>query len=410
MPCIKNKKIEETMIFVFTLCVALLILSFILSKYNVLSPGVITSGIWLVCLSLFWILHHDLPALTFQFLGSLSIWVTLLCLSSLLMQSVKTSSGSQDPSIFVRDLFFWIPVITYPAFLMFAYKAIMLGDSGSWSMDLRMASLGKTTHFKEIYGGIHIIIWQVAYLIELFYYSRKNKKNVFILGFMILSFAFLTMSKAAFLDIFIKTICVLYFMKKVTVKHILIGLGSLFFLFAILQSIRYSTSVDSVNKQDFVVQYILSSMSAFDTLEPQSSLHWGENVFRFYYSTIYKLGISSIEPIDTLLPFIQKPIGTNTYTVMYPFFKDFGYWGIVFFAPLLGLLYGWIFNKAQRGNVYYILLFATFVPIILMQYVAEIFITSLFGYLKQIILLSIPFWAAKFKIFNQDKFFKHEHE
>jgi len=398
------------MIFVFLLCIALLILSFLGSKKNILSPGVITSSIWIVCLSLFWILHHNLPPLSSQFLGSLSIWVTLLCLSSLLMQSVSTKVTIGEPSRLVRDVFFWISIITFPLFLMFIQNALKLGHSGNWSMDLRMASLGKTRDFKEIYSGIHIIIWQVSYLIELFYFSKKNKNRVFILGIMILSFAFLTMSKAAFLEFFIKTICILYFKKNITLKHILIGLGALFFIFAILQAIRYSSKVESVNKNDFSVQYLLSSISAFDTLTPASSTNWGENVFRFYYSAAYKLGITTIKPIDTLLPFIDKPIITNTYTGMYPFFKDFGYYGITIFAAFLGFLYGWIFNKAQRGNIFCILLYTTFIQFIIMQYVAEMFITSLLAYLKQIILLALPFWAAKYKIFNIDKFYKPAHE
>jgi len=396
------------MIFVLILCIALLVLSFINSKRNIMSPGVITSGIWIFCLTLFAILPHNLPPLSIQFLGSLSIWVTILCLSSLAIQSTSTKFSNIEPSRLVRDIFFWISILSFPAFLLFARDAIQLGTSGNWSMDLRLAALGQTKHSKEIYGGIHLIIWQVSYLIELFYYSKKNRNRVFILGLMILSFAFLTMSKAAFLEFFIKTIGILYFRKKVNIKHILIGLGSLFFLFTILQAIRYSTKVESVNKEDFAVTYLLSSMSAFDAMLPASSIHWGENVFRFYYSAAYKIGLVSYEPIDTLLPFIKKPIITNTYTGMYPFLKDFGYSGIVIFSLLLGLLYGFIFNKAQKGSTFYIILYSTFIQFILMQYVAEMFITSLLAYVKQIILLAIPFWAARAKIFSIDKFIKQK--
>lgn len=394
------------MIFVLILCIALLVLSFINSKRNIMSPGVITSGIWVFCLGLFAILPHNLPPLSIQFLGALSIWVTILCLSSLSIQSTSTKVNNIEPSKLVRDIFFWISILSFPAFLLFVRDAIQYGDSGNWSMDLRLAALGQTKSSKEIYSGIHIIIWQVSYLIELFYYSKKNRNRVFVLGLIILSFAFLTMSKAAFLEFFIKTIGILYFRKKVNLKHILIGLGTLFFLFSILQAIRYSTNVESVNKEDFVVLYLLSSMSAFDTLVPASALHWGENVFRFYYSAAYKIGIVNFEPVDTLLPFINKPITTNTYTCMYPFFKDFGYTGIVIFSLILGSLYGFIFNKAQKGSGFFIILYATFLPLILMQYANEIFITSLLAYVKQIILVAIPFWAAHYKIFSIDKFVK----
>lgn len=395
------------MIIVFILCVFLLILSLILSKNNILSPAVVTSGVWIFCLLLFWTLNHRLPPLSTQFLGSLSIWVALLSIFSLLMQSVSFKVESEEPSSFVRDVFFWISIVTYPAFLFFVRDALAFGNSGNWSSDLRMAAIGKTAHFKEIYGGIQLIIWQVSYIIELFYYSRKNRNRVFILGFFFLSFAFLTMSKAAFLEFFIKTVCILYFKKKIKVSHILIGIGALFFLMAGLQAVRNSKKADTVDKNDLVVLYVLGNMSAFDTVMPESSTNWGENVFHFYYSAAYKLGFIKDKPKEeALLPFIKKPISTNTYTGMYPFFKDFGNWGVAVFAILFGLLYGYVFNKAQRGSVFNILLYTTFLQFILMQYVAEMFFTALVGYIKYIILLAIPFWAAKMNIFNKDKFFK----
>ena len=389
------------MILVFLLCITLFILSFICSRNDIIAPGVITSGIWLFCLLLFWTLHHNLPPLTDQFLGSLSIWVTFFCISSLLMQSLSTKETIFEPSKVIRDLFFWISIITYPLFILFVHKALTLGHSGSWSSDLRLAALGKTTNFKEIYGGIHVIIWQVSYMIELFYSSKKNWKRVFILGFIFLSFAFFTMSKSLFLEFFTRTIIVLYFSKKIKVKHILFGAGGLYFLMVIIQAIRNSSNVDTINSQGFTVLYLLSSMTAFGTLEPGSALHWGENVFRLFYSTTYKLGLSSIEPTGILLRFISKPITTNTYTILYPFFVDFGYWGVGIFATIYGLIFGWIFKKAQNGSAFFVLIFATLGLSIITQYGGELLLTNISGYFKQIILLSIPFGATKIKLFNK---------
>lgn len=389
------------MILVFLLCISLFILSFVCSKKDIIGPGVITSGIWLFCLSLFCTLHHNLPALSEQFLGALSIWVTFFCLSSLLIQSLSTKNTIGEPSKLIRDLFFWISIITYPFFIFFVRDALILGHSGSWSSDLRLAALGKTSNFKEIYGGIHVIIWQVSYMIELFYFSKKNRKRVFILGFIFLSFGFFTMSKSLFLEFFTRTIIVLYFSKKIKVKHILFGAGGLYFLMVIIQSIRNSANVDTVNSQSFTVLYLLSSMTAFGTIVPGSALHWGENVFRLFYSTSYKLGISSISPIDILLKFINKPISTNTYTIMYPFFKDFGNWGVGIFATIYGLTFGWVFKKAQNGSAFFVLIFATLGLSIITQYGGELLLTNISGYFKQIILLSIPFWATRIRLFNK---------
>jgi len=169
----------------------------------------------------------------------------------------------------------------------------------------------------------------------------------------------------------------------------------LFFLFVGLQSIRHSSSV--IEKNDFVVLYVLGNIKAFETIEPASSLHFGENSFRVIYAVSHSLGISDTKPIHFLLPFIEKPIITNTYTAMYPFFKDFGYWGIGIFAIFLGTLFGWIFKKAKKGNILFILLYASFTTVIIMQYVADTFFTNMAGHIKFIIILLIPFMATKYK-------------
>lgn len=386
-------------IFLTILFVLLLVVSLIVSKNNIFSPAVITSAVWLVCLLAFLLLKHKLPPLGGQFLLSIALWVFLLVFFSLLMQSVKFSDTlNYAPSKFVRDLYFWISVFTFPLLLMYAHKAIVLGPTGHWAMDLRLAAVGKTKYFTEIYSGIHITIWQISYLIELFYYSRKNRVRVFVLGFFIISLAFVLMTKTVIMDFFIMTFCILYFKEKVKLKHFLIGLVAIFFVFVVLQSIRHSTDMAG-HKNEFVVLYLLSGMSAFDTLTPFTSVHFGENTFRILYAILHSIRISHIEPICVILPWINKPISTNTYTVMYPFFKDFGYIGVAVFAVFYGTLLGWFFNHSQKRNTFFILLYISFITAIVLQFSGEQIFTNIAGRIKYIILLLIPFLATKYRWF-----------
>lgn len=391
------------MIFVFLLCLFFALISLITSKNNVLAPGVITSSVWIIVLSLFCLLNHNLPLLSWKFFGSLSIWITFLCLGSLFMQSVDFKVTNYKPSKLVRDLFFCISIIFYPFFLLYVREALLTGVTGNWAMDLRLASIGGTKHFKEVYGGIQVIFWEVTYLIELLYFSKKNRVRVFTLAIIILSFGLFTMSKGVFLDFFVKTICILFFRKKVSVKNFLIGLASLITIFVSLQIIRYSGKLNNFDAANFFTTYVVGNASAFDTLKPGSSIHLGENVFRIFYAINEKLGFSDIKPINTFLPFIMKPIITNTYTVMYPFFKDFGYWGVGFFAFAYGLIFGWSFKKAQKGSDMFILIFSILSIAIVMQYVADMFLTNISAYIKQIILISIPFLSVKYKLFNKNE-------
>ncbi len=389
------------MIFVFLLCLLFVFVSLIVSKNNVFSPAVITSVVWLVVFSLFWVLNHNLPHFNTKFLLAISLWICLFCLSSLLMQSVNFKVPDLTPSQFVRDLFFWISVVSYPFFLLYVRDALSFGETGNWALDLRFAALGKTSHFKEPYGGWNVMIWNVAYLIEFFYFSKKNRIRVFILAFILLSFGFFTMSKIVFLDFFIKTISISFFRRKVTLKQFFISILSIVLFFVIIQSARQGLQAKSIDENDLLVLYVLGNPVAFDTLTPNSSIHFGENVFRIFYVISEKIGISSIEPIDPILPFIKKPISTNTYTVLYPFFKDFGYWGVGIFSLFFGLLFGWIFRKAQQGSDFFIILYVLLVSAIVMQYVAEQFLTQLPSYIKQTVLLLFPFIAMKYNFFKK---------
>ena len=388
-------------IFLIILFILLLFASLIVSKNNIFSPGVITTAIWIFCLSLFLLLKHNLPPLTGQFYCAISLWIFLYVFSAMFIQTAKFSNRfNYEPSKLVMDIYFLLSLCTYPLLLFFAYKAIKLGSTGNWAKDLRLAAIGQTKFFTEMLEVPYFLIWNASFMIELFFYSKKNRHRVFILGFFFLSYAFFTMSKFCFLDFFLRTICVLYLTKRVSIKHLLIGLSCLFLFFISLQSVRHSLDMSSsYAKNDFLVLYLVGNMSAFCTLEPFSSLHFGENTFRVIYAIFYKFGISYIKPVNIILSWINKPISTNTYTGMYPFFKDFGYWGVGVFATFFGLLFGWLFKKGQQGNKLFIILYSSFVTIIVAQYVGDVFFTGISGHIKAIVLLILPFLATKYKWF-----------
>src|SRR5574344_1012448 len=140
---------------------------------------------------------------------------------------------------------------------------------------------------------------------------------------MVFGFSFACMSNIMILNFVVMNLFVLYIKKIVTTKHILIVLCVLFIGLITLQGLRHAIKMDETGIENTLTTYFLSSMSAFGTVEPNTSAHYAENSFRLIYAVKYKLGLSTIEPVDTLLPWISKPIPTNTYTTLYPFYKDF---------------------------------------------------------------------------------------
>lgn len=391
------------MIVTFIICAFFLILGFSISRNNFFAPNVLTPAIWSFCLLLFLILDHDLPALTWQFYFALIIWIVGICSTSILMQySVPSRNEEIEVSQTIRDLYFLISLVTFPILIKFAISALLYNDVGTWSLNLRYAAMGMTKHFPVPFSGLFVFIWLIGYSIELYYFSSKNKYRVILLGFFYAAFAFLTMSKGNFLRLFLMSISILYFTKRISLKQIVIGLVSVFFLFTILQSVRHSVDLSSSKaKGDFIVLYMLSSMSAFDTLIPASAAHFGENVFRILYALPFKLGISDIQPVSFILPWILEPIATNTYTGMYPFFIDFGYVGVFLFSIILGLVYGYAYKKAKNNNAMWTLIYAYLFDIIINQYIGDTFITHIVTNTLVLLLFALPFLVPKMSLLSK---------
>ena len=372
--------------------VVLLGISYFLSNRDIFNPALLTSALWLVGILLFLFLPNSLPSLQKQFIFSLELWSLGLVVSSWVTQSCVYSTKEWQCSATVRDLYFWISLLFIPSFLIFVYQAIVYGSSGSVAMDLRLAALGSNDRMGgEVYTPFYYVLWTVTYLLYLIDIDKYHWRRAVILGCLVLLFAIGTMSKALILSFGLMTIYVLYRKKYISTKANLIVAVCLVAVMFAIHGIRQSQQMDEEQIVTVVEQYILRGFCAFDTLRPESADHWGENVFRLYYAVTYKLGIATTEPIDPILPWVSKPVSTNTYTTLYPFFKDFGYMGIAVFSIFLGLLLGIAYKKAQTKNSFFIILYAYVLMMVIMQYAAEYFFTNMAGHIKFVILLGIPY-------------------
>ena len=372
-----------------------LIIGLAYSKNNIFSPSVLTSAVWIACMTLLLFHSSQLPALSFKFYGCVFLWMAGICFSSAIPQSATfQDSKLNEPGKTIRDIYLIVSVFIIPKLILFAKTAIANGETGQWAFDLRMAALGQGSGFHDTLGGLIVLVTQCSFMLELLCYDKKKKSRLIVATFCYLLYGIVSMSKITFLNIFLYTCVILYFNKKISIKQILGGTGVLLIFFLLLQSIRHSINISEA-KGTVVSLYILGNFFAFDTLEPCTSLHWGENVFRAFYSMFYKLGLSDIESINPILEWVYKPIPTNTYTTLYPFYVDFGIWGILFFSIFLGFLYGYFFRKAQPGSKFHLLFYAVITGILVMQYAADQFFAIFAINLKVFILLFIPFFMTK---------------
>jgi len=394
------------MIVTILICLFLFFLSLICSKYNIFSPSVITSGIWLLVMLLNITINHHLTPLTNTFYDAINLWVVLFCLSSLFIQSLSFKRDTIiKPSPLARTIFYYSSLVTFPFLIFTVYKIAHMDGTLNWMSQLRLASIGRLKDVSvEDTNPFYVIIWLVSYLIELQNFSKKNKSRILILFFINFAFAFITMAKINFLILFLSTIYILYINKKVLLKHALIGGIILIFIFQGIQNFRATENSAYKNTaENMITLYLLSPPPAFETLKPNSSTRFGENTFRVFYAIENKLGFTDQEAVVPLLNFINVGVGTNIYTILYPFYKDFGLTGIALFSIIIGLTMGYIFNKSTNGNQLFVIIYSFLILQIVMQYASEMFFTFFSLNFKRILIALIPFIITKYELFSRKR-------
>lgn len=379
--------------------VVLLVLSYLLSHHDLFNPALLTSALWLAGVAMFQLLPNSLPPLHKQFLLSLILWSIGLVLGALVTQSCNYRKHKWQCSGTIKDLYFWLSILCIPLLINFVYQAITYGTSGNIAMDLRMATLGSNSHMDgDVYTPLYYVLWVVTYLLYLIDVDRYHWRRATIMGSLVLLFSIATMSKALILTFGLMTLYILFRKKFISTRVIVITGACLLVVMLVIHAIRQSQTMDEEQVVSIFEQYILRGFCAYDTLTPRSSENWGENVFRLYYAVSYKLGLSNIEPINPLLPWVSKPAPTNTYSTLYPFFKDFGYAGVGGFSVLLGLMLGVVYKKAQTDNSFFIILYAYVLIMVIMQYAAEYFFTNLAGHIKFVAILAVPYIVGTNKL------------
>lgn len=394
------------MIYVCILFFILLVISYIASNETIFAPAVIVSGIWFVCIFLYLTLDHGLYLVTNKFLIAISIWVLCFCFFSLLAHSLSVPTPFKDvkPSKVARDIYFYFSLITLPVLIYDIYVLLHSGLGPNIFMILRNANVnGFEKHGIERTSSFFVIFWFVSYILELQSLTKSNRLRIFVLFLMNVFYAFITMGKSSFLSIFIASMIILFYQNKIKLRTIVISVGLLFFVFLGIQTIRSSSNNNQVKSKEFVSLYLLAAMPGFETLEPSSSTNFGENTFRFIYAVNYKLHISSIEPKSALQEFVYVPEATNVYTVLFPYYKDFGLTGVIIFASLLGFLFGYIFKMSQKKDIYALTLYSLLAICLVLQFMNDVFFLTFSQNLQYFIIAFIPFYISKHNLFEQQK-------
>ncbi len=382
-------------------------LSLALSIYvtrSLFAPSTIVSALWLFCILAYQFYPHNLFQLKTQFYTGISIWVAVFTFFSLFTQGIyQKPRHINEPSLKIRNFYFAITLISFPI-ILWSVLSLLKSESlsGNIYTDLRALAIGSNVDSAKGTSKNYLApLWLVAYSIELLHYRRNRLWILLVLFAVNFSWALLTVAKSDFLNLFVASLAILYFRKVISARSILISLAVIFIFFSSLQIMRAKEA--ELNGEelayDFFTQYVLSGMPAFETIRPGSSDYFGEESFRTYYTVKNRLGISKREGADALQKFIpvdsKKKNYTNVYTVIFPYYKDFGNTGIVLFAILLGISFGYIYKQKMLNNSPMTIFIAILSTGLILEFMSEQHITALSFIIQVLVISHIPYWLTQ---------------
>ncbi|GHT86276.1 hypothetical protein FACS1894137_11610 [Spirochaetia bacterium] len=394
--------------------IIIFIVSYLLYIYyrTYLAPAVILSFVWGAVLFGYAVLPHGMYSISLKTGVVFLLWILSSIYGACLFSKVKIFSVKRHDIFFnssVRRVYYLISVVTIFPIMYIAYKQGTSMTAGSFLFNLRMVNSGLVE--SEYQFGIlkyasafsHISLLMEIYSSEM----KKEKHNIRLPVLFIINFitAIISMSKAAFIRLFIPILFIKILKNNIPVKKILLY----FVLITIVMiSIQILRATGSGGKSEGVVSsmfnvYIFGGIPALDKMV-NAETHTAENpiTFTFFYKIYSALGghdnqTKSINDVRGEGGYIRVSSDheTNVYTAIFPYWADWGFVGVIiggFFA--YGVLFGIFFKLVNCQKAWGILVYSDFLTIMAFPFFSEGVISQL-SYIIQLVILS--WFANNFK-------------
>lgn len=372
---------------------------------NIFSPWSITIFIWAAIIGLYYLLNTRLYPITEQFYYCLVIWVPIFCCCSLFTYHLSWEKRMEDACSYpfhlnkkLFNFFFIITLIITPLYLYRIFTVLTMFGIEDLLVNARTFAV-----FGEGQGLLNysIVINQSLFIVALWAWPQIPKWQVCILGLACILDSLAIMEKGSLFFVAISLIYVLFEKKIIRTRSIVISGVVILLVFYVFNLAR--AGEDSAYQEetllDFFAMYVLSPPVAFCQLLPEIIPQFGTNTFETVYLFLERFGVPDIVVKNKQQEFVFVPIATNVYTVFQPFFIDFGYKGIAFFAAVYGSVSGWLYRLYKQGNSTACCLYTYAVYVLVLQYYQENVFYSMV-YVLQFVFFVFLFTQQKFKIAN----------
>lgn len=373
------------MIFFIIFLLAVLVACFAIFKIgDAFSPWMLTSAVWLGIFIMFSLFGYNLYPLENRLYICVMIWVPILVLTSVatyyalpVPEGADVNADIEVSSKSYRCLLL-LAVVCSPLYLYQIVKVAMMFDMGDIFNNIRIfSSYGEKSTLVNLLKYV-IPVNQTLFIVELWRYPNGGKFKFYAIFLANVFCIIAVMSKTPIFILFLSTLFVMYEKRYVKLSSIFLwGIVLLAGFYGLNTLRKPEDEQNTFTFFDFFSLYVLSPSVAFEWTQEKLTDQFGSFSFAFFYAFVSKIGLGTFYVQKQLQDFVWVPISTNVYTVFQPYFEDFGYKGIAFFASLWGVATGWIYRLCKNGNVLAKCIYAYIVFALVMQFYQESLIVNL---------------------------------
>lgn len=380
---------------IFSLAIVALVLLISTARgFPWFSPMAINALVWLIVFAVGVFVGQDYYPIRYQvflswlifFVGSSGVYF-FLC-------PVKVSSSAVPPTPPRHIPFNYLSLLgLLIVWLTFRVWDVGSGGPAHFFLNLRLSSNGHDEFEPLGFVGRFYPLIFALFLFEHIYPTKANRHLRILLWIWILLFAIATMSKFAILTPVLAWVTIQGVLGRIKPTFLAPFLTLAVILMLALHFIRAGER-DESTVLDLIGVYIYSPIVALGYWPIDSTLPFGSYVFRFFYAIGFSLGIAE-KPMDTIMSYVEIPMLTNVYTVIQPFYNDFGLIGVVFGTVLFSGFFSALYRAAIRNRTVGLMLYSGFMVVLFCQFFADLLVTTLSGNIQLAICTYLVYMSSR---------------
>ena len=368
---------------------------------DVFAPWTITVAVWLAILLMYQAQDGLLYPLGDQFKNCVMLWVPIFCVTALITYAVmpkaeqENKGTAQDNGIhpaaaipptatippynsLLFDVLYFISMVITPLYLYQIIKIVSMFDLSDMLNNMRILAVYGDQNFGFLQYSY--VLNQMLLVVALWEYPKVPLWKLTTIIIASIMSAVAIMEKGMLFFLFISVLFILYEKRTIRIRSILISIVSIVVVFFFMNMLRdYREDADpndAMTFLDFFAIYVMSPAAAFEVVEEDPTPQWGSHTFQILYLFLNRWG-GDYEVNTKLQAFVWVPLPTNVYTIFQPFFEDFKYKGVAFFAFFYGVFSGWAYRIMRNGDGFGKCFYAFVVYVLVLQFYQENVMMSL---------------------------------